>query len=69
MFNEVIILHAVSCLMQISAGTCQDRPAVGSMWNACLTASLRIDVSNGGEVFSADGLRYNHTTLSDVIVI
>jgi hypothetical protein len=39
------------------------------MWNPCLTAEIRVDVANGGDAFSGNGLRYNHTTLPPVSTI
>ncbi len=46
-----------------SNGQCTGDPAKGFMWNPCLTAEVKVDVTVSGVRYSGDGLEYPHTAI------
>ncbi|CAM9251995.1 unnamed protein product, partial [Phaeothamnion confervicola] len=61
--HRLIYTLIVTCTDdEISAGTCQDNPEADLMWNPCLTGEMKVEVTNGGEIYSGDGLTYDHTS-------
>ncbi len=46
-----------------SNSQCTGDPAKGLMWNPCLMAEVRVEVTVGGARYSGDGLEYPHTEI------
>ncbi len=46
-----------------SNSQCTGDPAKGFMWNPCLTAEVRVEITVGGARYSGDGLEYAHTEI------
>ncbi len=46
-----------------SNSQCTGDPAKGFMWNPCLTAEVRVEITIGGARYSGDGLEYAHTEI------
>jgi len=50
---------------EVSSGFCENVPEFGQRMNPCYTGQMLVEVSNNGDKFSGDGLKYLHSTVEN----